>query len=171
EEPVARGATSDDGTFAALLPAGRYAVYAQHEAEGKAVTVTLEHGGRALLVLESLTRRATLTVEARGLDGMPLSRARVEVRALPSGAVATSLDTDDDGVAQATLPHGPYEVRVGEAVTRTYLEADTLVRVVAEEPPPAEALPPMSRYAQNARAATAVVAPLEHARVRDEVWN
>ncbi len=70
------------------------------------------------------------------------------------------------------LPPGAYEVRVGATVTRTYIEADTILRVTAD-PKAAEPLqtPPVSKYAQKARAATSVVAPLDHSSVRDETWN
>lgn len=172
EEPVARGSTGADGSFSASLPPGRYAVYAQHESEGKAVTITLEHAGRAQLVLESLARRATLCVEVHGLDGLPLAEARVEIRSLPGGTHVAHAVADNDGVARITLPPGAYEVHLGGTVTRTYLEADTVVRVTAE--PAAHetaAPPPVSRYAQRARAATAVVAPLDASQLRDEQWN
>lgn len=172
EEPVARGSTAADGTFAVSLPAGRYAVYAQHEGEGKAVTVTLEHAGRATLVLESLSRRATLTVEASGMDGHPLAHAVVEVRALPSNMLAARAGTDAHGAARLVLPPGAYEVRVGDAVARTYVEADTLLRLAATEAPrEAGPAPAVSKYAQKARAATAHVAPLDPTGVRDESWN
>lgn len=172
EEPVARGTTSPDGSFAALLPPGRYAVYAQHESEGKAVTVTLEHAGRAQVVLESLARRANLSVEVHGLDGLPLPDANVEIRTLPSGGRVAHARADADGVAHVSLPPGAYEVHVCGTTTRTYLEADTTIRVTAE-PHALEtaAPPPVSRYAQRARAATAVIAPLDATNVRDEQWN
>ncbi|HVM44637.1 MAG TPA: hypothetical protein VM582_01780, partial [Candidatus Thermoplasmatota archaeon] len=172
EDPVARGATGPDGTFSASLPPGRYAVYAQHEGEGRAVTVSLAHAGRARLSRTSVARRATLTVEVNGLDGEPLPDAAVDVRAHPSGAHAARIVTNDDGVAHVALPPGAYELHVGGAATRTYLEADTVVRVTAE-PHPLEgaAPPPLSRYAQRARAATATVAPLDGGAIREEVWN
>lgn len=172
EEPVARGATGPEGSFSVSLPAGRYAVYAQHEGEGKAVTVTLEHAGRATLLLESLGRRVRLTAEVTGPGGDPMPDATVDVRTVPAGTHAARQTTNDDGVAELTLPPGAYEVRVGSTVTRTYIEADTILRLSAQ-PEPAEDIPapPVSRYAQKARAATAVVAPLDDSSVRDETWN
>lgn len=172
EDPVARGTTGPDGTFSVSLPAGRYAVYAQHEGEGKAVTVTLEHAGRATLVLESLGRRVTLSVEVQDRDGGPLPDATVDVRTIPAGTHAARAVTNDDGAVDVPLPPGAYEVRVGETITRTYLEADTILRVTADPraPEPLQA-PPVSKYAQKARAATAVVAPLDNSSVRDETWN
>lgn len=172
EEPVARGTTAADGTFAASLPAGRYAVYAQHEGESKAVTVSLEHAGRATLVLESQARRAALEIHVTGLDGAPLVGAAVDVRAVPTLAQVARAATDAAGVARLALPPGAYEVRVGGASARTFLEADTSIRLAAEPAyvePAAE--PPMSRYAQKARAATSVVAPLDPEAVRPDVWN
>lgn len=172
EEPVARGTAGPDGSFALLLPQGRYAVTAQHEGEARAVTVTLEHAGRATLALESMTRRATLTVEVTGEDGMPLENAAVDVRTIASGTHAAREVTDTDGVAHLTLPPGAYEVRVGHTVARTFLEADTTLRLTAT-PAPLEPAPSsgVSAYAQKARAATSVVAPLDTSGARDEVWN
>lgn len=172
EEPVARGTTGSDGSFAASLPPGRYAVYAQHEGEGKAVNVTLEHAGRATLVLESLARRATLTIEVHDVAGEPVVDAPIEVRAIPSGTHAVRVVTTEEGLAEVALPPGAYELHVGGTVTRTYLEASTTVRVTAEPLPlDAPLAPPLSRYAQRARAATATVAPLDASSIRDEQWN
>ena len=172
EEPVARGTTGADGSFAVSLPPGRYAVYAQHEADGKAVTVTLEHAGRATLFLESLSRRATLTVEMHGSDGFPLPDAQVEVRSLPGGTHVARAVADADGVTHITLPPGAYELHVSGSVTRTFLEADTTVRITAEpQMHETAAPPPVSKYAQRARAATSVVAALDTSSVRDEQWN
>lgn len=172
EDPVARATTGPDGTVALFLPAGRYAVIAQHEGEGRAVTVTLEHAGRATLPLESLGRRVVLTVEVCGEDGNPLPDAAVDVRTVPTGTPAAHATTDDDGVAALTLPPGAYEVRVGDAVVKTFIEADTVLRLTAvpaaHEAPPQ---PPVSRYAQKARAATSVVALLDSQGLREETWN
>jgi hypothetical protein len=169
---VARGATGPDGSLALSLPAGRYAVYAQHEGEGKAVTVTLEHAGRASIMLESLGRRVTLSCEVAGQDGLPLSEATVDVRTVPAGTHAAREITNEDGIAEISLPPGAYEVRVGETVTRTYIEADTILRLTAEtRPADALASPPVSRYAQRARAATSVIAPLDSGSIREETWN
>lgn len=171
EEPVARGATSAEGSFAVSLPPGRYAVYAQHEGEGKAVTVTLEHAGRATLVLESLGRRVALHVEVTGIDGLPLADAAIEIRTVPTGAHAAAALTNDDGAAEIPLPPGAYEVRVGGVVARTFLEADTIVRLTAAPQTTEMAAPlPPSKYAQRARAATASIAQLDPT-VRDETWN
>jgi hypothetical protein len=172
EEPVARGGCGADGTFAVSLPAGRYAVYAQHEGEGKAVTVTLEHAGRATITLESLGRRVVLSCEVTGPDGDPMPDATVDVRTVPGGTHAAREVTNEDGVAEIRLPPGAYEVRVGESVTRTYIEADTILRLSAERrAPEALATPPVSRYAQKVRAATSVIAPIDSESLRDETWN
>ncbi|HUR68759.1 MAG TPA: carboxypeptidase-like regulatory domain-containing protein [Candidatus Thermoplasmatota archaeon] len=172
EEAVARGATGPDGSIAVSLPAGRYAVYAQHEGEGKAVTVTLEHAGRAMLTLESLGRRVILSCEVTGPDGDPVPDATVDVRTVPAGTHAAREVTNDDGVADVHLPPGAYEVRVGDTITRTYIEADTILRIMAErQAPEAVAAPPVSKYAQRARAATSVIAPLDTGAVREETWN
>lgn len=172
EEPVARGSTGADGSFAVLLPSGRYAVYAQHEGEGKAVTVTLEHAGRATVLLESLGRRVILSCEVTGPDGDPLPEATVDVRTVPAGTHAARETTNEDGVADLSLPPGAYEVRVGTTVTRTYIEADTILRLTAEPQTPEPApTPPVSRYAQKARAATSVIAPLDSESLREETWN
>lgn len=168
---VARGTTGPDGTIALQLPEGRYAVSAREGGEGKAVTITLEHAGRATLLLESLARRAVLTVEVTDLAGEPLADAAVDVRTHPTGAPAARSVTDDDGVAQLPLPPGAYEVRVGDAVAKTYLEADTVLRLSATQAPGAAAPAPPSRYAQRVRAATGIVAHLDTAQVRDEIWN
>lgn len=170
-EPVARGSTGHDGSFALLLPAGRYAVSATHGGEGRAVTITLEHSGRAMLVLESLGRRVVLTVEVAGPAGEPLAEATVDVRTVPGGTHAARGVTDERGVAAIHLPAGAYEVRVGGSAAKTYLEADTLLRLTAEPAPPEPAAPAVSRYAQRARAATSYVAPLDIANVREDSWN
>lgn len=172
EEPVARGTSAPDGTFAVSLPAGRYAIYAQAEGEGKAVTVALHHPGRATLMLESLARRATLEVVVTGLDGAPLAEATVDLRVVPTLVQVARMQTDSEGRARIALPPGAYEVRVNGASARTFLEADTTLRIASEPLEPAELAPaPISRYAQKARAATTVVAPLDAGTVRDEVWN
>lgn len=172
EEPVARGVAGADGSFQLLLPEGRYAVAAQHEGEARAVTITLEHAGRATLSLESLGRRVTLTVEVSGEDGLPRADAMVSVRSVAAGTEAARGVTDADGVAQIHLPPGAYQVQVGRSVARTYVETDTLLRLTAEPgamEPAANA--PVSRYAQKARAATSAVAPIDLSAVRDETWN
>lgn len=172
EEPVARGTAGPDGSFALLLPQGRYAVTAHHEGEARAVTVTLEHAGRATLVLENLSRRVALTVEVTGEDGLPLPATPVDVRTLAGGTHAARETTDDDGVAVLQLPPGAYEVRVGGTTTRTFVETDTTLRLTAT-PAPVEPAPgpAVSAYAQKARAATSIVAPLDTSGARDEVWN
>ncbi|GEM_PF-7088161 len=168
-EPMARAATGPEGTVALLLPAGRYAVSARHAGEGRAVTVTLEHAGRALLVLEALGKRVVLTVEVSGPDGGALPGAPVEVRSAPAGTLAARGATDERGVATLHLPPGAYEVRVGAARARTFVETDTLLRLAAEAAPAPQ--PVASRYAQKARAATSYVAPFSAEHVRDDVWN
>jgi hypothetical protein len=170
-EVVARGATAADGSLSLLLPAGRYAVAARHEDDGKYVTITLEHAGRAMLVLESLGKRVTLTVEASTLDGRPAPNAAVEARAVPAGAIAARGLTDEDGVATLLLPPGAYEVRTGATVAKTYLETDTLLRLTATEgapPPDSEAA---TRYQQKVRTATNYAAPYDVAAVREDLWN
>jgi hypothetical protein len=172
EEPVARGTTAPDGTFSCSLPAGRYAIYAQVDGEGKAVTVALHHAGRATLVLESLARRAKLEVHVTGIEGTPLANATLDIRAVPTLAQVARLATDAQGCARIALPPGAYEVRVGGTSARTFLEVDTTLRLAAEPLEQADLAPaPVSRYAQRARAATSVVAPLDGGAVRDEVWN
>ena len=172
--PIGRGTTGPDGTLALLLPAGRYAVAATHERDTRAVTVTLEHAGRALLTLESLARRVALTIEAARPDGFALTHAPVEVRAAAGGAVVERGATDDTGVVTLGVPAGAYEVRVGGASVRTYVEADTLLRMTAE-PAAADAaeadVQPITPYQQKVRAATQYAAPYAVANVRDEGWN
>lgn len=170
-EPVARGSTGADGAVALSLPAGRYAVSATHGGEGRAVTITLEHAGRATLVLEGLGRRVVLTVEVSGAEGEPLAGATVDVRTVPGGAHAARGMTDERGVAAIHVPQGAYEVRVGDTAAKTYVEADTLLRLTAEASRAQPAAPAMSRYAQRVRAATSQVAPLDLSNVREEVWN
>ena len=173
--PIGRGTTGPDGTLALLLPAGRYAVAASHERDARAVTVTLEHAGRALLTLESLARRVALTIEAARPDGFALTNAPVEVRAAAGGAIVERGATDDTGVATLGVPPGAYEVRVGGATVRTYVEADTLLRMTADAAPAdgaiASELPPITPYQQKVRAATQYAAPYAVANVRDEGWN
>lgn len=170
-EPMARATTGVEGTVALHLPAGRYAVSARHGGEGRVVTVTLEHAGRALLLLESLGKRVVLTVEVTGPDGEPLPEAAVEARATPGNALAGRGVTDERGVAAIHVPPGAYEVRVGGVAAKTYVEADTLLRLAAESDAPAVATPASSRYAQKARAATSYVAPFDITNVRDETLN
>lgn len=168
-EPMARTATGPDGTIALHLPAGRYAVSARHQGDGRAVTITLEHAGRAMLLLEALGKRVTLTVEASGIDAGALVGAAVEVRATPAGTLAARGVTDERGIAALHLPPGAYEVRIGATRVKTYLETDTLLRVAAEAAPAPG--PIQSKYAQRARAATSYVAPFDAEHVRDDVWN
>lgn len=168
-EPMGRGTTAADGTVALHLPAGRYAVSARHQGEGRAVTVTLEHSGRALLVLEALGKRVDLTIEATGADGGALPGAAVEVRASPAGTLAGRGTTDERGAVTLHLPPGSYEIRLGETRARTYLEADTRLRLTATAAPAPQTV--QTRYAQKARAATSYVAPFNSEHVRDDVWN
>ena len=170
-EPMARATTGPDGTVALHLPAGRYAVSARQGGEGRVVTITLEHAGRALVLLESLGKRVVLTVEVSGADGGPLPEASVEVRATPGGALAGRGVTDEAGIATIHVPPGAFEVRVGDAVARTYVEADTLLRLAAASVAPATPSPAASRYAQRARAATSYVAPFDITNVREDAWN
>lgn len=180
-EPVGRGTASADGTLALLLPPGRYAVAAAHQGDGRSVTVTLEHAGRATIVLESLARRVRLTVEASGPDGFALTRAPIEIRSAAGGALVQHGATDDVGIATLHVPPGAYEVIVGGARVRTYVEADTRLRVATDLAPDqpatpaadAQALPPTpaSPYAQKVRAATTYAAPFHVSNVRDDGWN
>lgn len=176
-EVVARGTTGADGSVALFLPTGRYAVSASEGRDARSVTLTLEHGGRALLVLEGAAPRALLTVEAHAADGSAAGGVDVDVRVHPSGTPAARGRTDERGVAAIPLAPGAYEVRVGEASVRTFVEADTVVRLRAppaparDQPPPQPKPLPPSRYAQRARAATAALAPLDTEWVRDETWN
>ncbi|MEA3202130.1 MAG: hypothetical protein QOE90_3558 [Thermoplasmata archaeon] len=168
-EAMARATTGPEGTASLHLPAGRYAISARHGSDGRAVTVTLEHAGRALLLLEALGKRIALTLEISGMDGGALPGAAVEVRASPAGALAARGLTDERGVATLHLPPGAYEVRVGETRVRTYVETDTLLRLAAEAVPAPQSV--QTRYAQKARAATSYVAPFNAEHVRDDVWN
>lgn len=170
EAPLARGATAPDGTAAFLLPPGRYAVTARLGDEGRSVTITLEHAGRATLLLDAIGRRVTLQIEASAHDGSPLADTSVEARAIHGGAIAARATTDADGIAELLVPPGAYEVRVGGTVTKTYLETDTLLRLTTDAPR-ALALPRVTRYAQRAREATSYAAPFEIARIRDDVHN
>lgn len=168
---VAQATTGADGSAALLLPFGRYALQARHGDERRAVTITLEHEGRALLLLESARRRVSIQVDASRPDGAPLAEAEVEARAHPSGVLAARTITDPDGVATLTVPPGAYEVRIGDVAVRTYVEADTLLRLTAQPPPrPAVASAP-SRYAIRAREALSYAAPFDVHRVRDELSN
>lgn len=166
---VARAVTGADGNASLMLPQGRYAVAAREGDETKAVTITLEHAGRATLLLESAIRRATLTVEVTDIRGAPLPDAPVDVRSVPGGQPAARAVTDADGVATIPLPPGAYEVQAGATGARTYLDADTTLRLCAAASAPVA--PPPTRYAQKARAATAMVAPLDTERLREETWN
>lgn len=171
-EPVARGTTALDGTVSLSLPAGRYAIAAAHEGDGKAVTVTLEHAGRAVLVLEAVGRRVVLCIEATRADGRNLPEASVEARSLPSGAVAARGVTDERGVVSLLVPPGSYEIRVGtSAPTRTFVEADTTLRVTAEaavEPATAAAV---NAYQSRVRQATTYSARFDPEGVRDAFLN
>lgn len=167
---VARATTGTDGNASLLLPQGRYAVTARDGDDAKAVTITLEHAGRAQLLLESAVRRAVLSVELTDVTGGPLADAQVEVRAVPGGQTAGRAVTDADGVAAIPLPPGAYEILAGSSSARTFLDADTTLRLCAATSPAPAALPP-TRYAQRARAATAVVAPLDTERLREDTWN
>jgi hypothetical protein len=167
---VARGTTRSDGTIELQLPGGRYAVSARAGEDGRHVTITLEHPGRALLLLENMSRRIVLTIEASRLDGRPLVEAALEVRSSPAGSVAARGVTDERGIVSLNLPPGAYEVRVGETVVRTYAEADTLLRLTAENVGPA-AGPAASKYAQKVRSATTYVATYDVGSVREDIYN
>lgn len=166
---VARGTAGADGNVSLLLPEGRYCVLARDGDETKAVTITLEHAGRATIVLEHAIRRAMLTIEVTDVTGHPLADATVDVRTVPGGQPAARGVTDADGVAAIPLPQGAYEIQAGATTARTYLDADTVLRLCAAASAPIA--PPLTRYAQKARAATAMVAPLDVERLREEVWN
>jgi hypothetical protein len=171
-EPVGRATTAADGSVALLLPAGRYAVAAAHEDESRAVTITLEHAGRAMLALESRGRRVVLTVEVALSDGRAVENGCVDVLTVPGGALAARGSTDAEGIAALSLPPGAYEVRVGDAAAKTYIEADTLLRVTADAAPRALAAPAaVTRYHQRVRAATGYAAPFDVAHLRDDIWN
>ena len=170
-EPVARGTAGPDGTVTLHLPAGRYAVSASHDDEARGVTITLEHAGRAMILLEGLGRRVVLTAEVTGPDGSALGGARVEVRTTPARALAAEGHTDERGVASLLLPPGAYEVRVGETLAKTYVEADTLLRLSADAPRIDAPAVATSRYAQKARQAVAYVAPFDLACLRDDQLN
>lgn len=170
-QPVARGTADADGIFTLLLPAGRYSVAATHEGAGRAVTVTLEHAGKATIVLETYARRVTLTVDAASPRGEPLSGATIEVRTSTGNTLVARATADEVGVASMDVPAGAYEVRVGATAVRTYVEADTLLRVTAE--PAFAPAPPVvdNKYAQKIRVATQYAAPFSVAHVRDDGLN
>src|SRR5439155_25301786 len=113
------------GTLELQLPAGRYAVSARAGEDGRVVTVTLEHAGRALLLLEGLGRRVTLTVEVARNDGRALGGAEVEARATPAQALPARAITDERGIAHIDGPPGADEVRLGGTTVPTYAEAGT----------------------------------------------
>ncbi|MFA5860637.1 MAG: hypothetical protein WDA16_02975 [Candidatus Thermoplasmatota archaeon] len=170
---VARGTTGADGNVSLLLPAGRYALAARHAEEGKYVTLTLEHAGRAVLLLETMGKRVTITIETSSIDGRPSSNVAVEARTLPGGTIAARGVTDDEGVVNLSVPPGAYEVDTGGTVTKTYVETDTLLRLTAmpgnaaPQPEPEE----RSRYQQKVRQATNYVAPYDVASVREDMYN
>lgn len=177
--PVGRGTTNAEGTLTLLLPEGRYAVSATSDGDARIVTVTLEHAGRATLVLESLQARVMLRIEATRSDGEPLAQARVEVRAAAGNALVVDGTTDEAGHLSVTVPRGAYEVRAGAARVRTYVEAATTLRITADDDAPAgasgsDARPApsqLSPYAQRIRHATHYAAPYQVHNVRDEGWN
>lgn len=168
---VARGTTAPDGTVTLLLPEGRYAVAARHDEDGRNVTITLEHAGRALLLLESLGKRITLTIEASTFDGRALPEAPVEVRTVPTGSIAARGVTDDRGVASLAVPPGAYEIKLGATYAKTYAEADTLIRLSADPNGVEVEAQPSTKYHQKVRAATNYVAPYDVEAVRDDLWN
>lgn len=170
-EVVARGTTGPDGTVSLLLPEGRYAVAARDGEDGRNATITLEHAGRALLLLESLGKRVVLTIEASTFDGRILADAAVDVRTVPTGSVAARSVTDADGVCNLKLPPGAYEVRIGATAAKTYVETDTLLRVSADPAGVTPEAPPDTKYAQRIRAATNYVATYDVEAVREDLWN
>lgn len=173
-DPVGRGTTSAEGSLALLLPPGRYAVAATHDGDSRVVTVRLEHAGRAVLVLESRARRVALRLEVARPDGFALGHAPVEVRTVTGGALVERGETDETGIASLHIPAGAYVVHVGDARVRTYVEADTVLRIAADAAPEARLAsggPTAHPYAQRVRAATQYAAPFDLAAVRDEGWN
>lgn len=114
-------------------------------------------------------RRVRLVVEASREDGSVLADARVSIRHGGDGRVVAEEGTDERGIAEVFLPPGSFEIFVGEAKVRTFLDVDTLVRVVAENrlPPP----PAPSRYQLQARQALGYVQDFEPGRLRDDGWN
>lgn len=171
-EVIARGTTGADGNVSLLLPAGRYALAARHGEDGKYVTLTLEHAGRAVLVLETLGKRVTLTVETSTVDGRPAPNVAVEARTVPAGTIAARAVSDEDGVANLSVPPGAYEVRAGSAVAKTYVETDTLLRLTAAAGTATPLDPePQTRYQQKVRQATSYVSPYDVGSVREDIYN
>jgi hypothetical protein len=68
------------------------------------------------------------------------------------------------------VPPGAYEVTVGAATARTYVEMDTLLRMTAEPGRPDPA-PEPTRYQQKVRAATSYAAAYDVSAVREDLFN
>lgn len=168
-EPVARGITRADGTAAFLLPPGRYSVAARESGGVRAATVVLDRAGGVTLALEDLHQRVGLHVQVDRTDLGAVVRARVEVRSLPTERLVAEAVTDAHGVADFTLPPGAYEVRVGEAKARTFLEANTVLRLAADRARQPRRQP--SAYSMQARQAVNYVQRFELGALRDDGWN
>ncbi len=170
DEPVAKGITNPDGTTAFHLPAGRYTVNARHGADARAVTVTLEHAGRATLLLNAPQRAVTLTITASQEDGAPLANATVAIHTEGTNTPVVQTATDERGIAEIEIAPGSYTVKVGTSTVRTFAETDTLLHVTARAVT-APTARPLSRYAQRARQAVSYAAPLDLHHLREDMWN
>lgn len=123
-EPLARTATGSEGNAALLLPTGRYAIAASHGGAAKAVTLTLDHAGRAFILLEGPARLAALAVEG----ATPL--CEVEVRDSEGGLHARAR-ADEHGFILFPLLPGTYDVTAAGATARVRLDEDARVRLPA----------------------------------------
>lgn len=167
--PVARGVTRADGAVAFLLPPGRYFVVARDGGSARAATIEVDRPGHASLLLEEFGRRVELIIEAVHDDGQPLMDAAVDIRLDHNGAEVMTALTDEHGVATFDLRPGAYRIQVGEATARTFLDADTRLRIHGASPKPPTRLP--TTYQLQARQAVNYVQEFELARLRDEGWN
>ena len=166
-DPLARATTGPNGAATLLLPTGRYAVSATHGGQTKAVALTLDHAGRAHVLLDSAARLAALAV-----DGAPPG-AEVQARDARDGGLRAALRADDHGFALLPLPPGTYDVAAldasGEPVSaaRVTLLADTRLHLPAGRAPDGETL----RRLHEA-AATGTAYPAKVAREQDAPrWN
>ena len=135
-ETVARAFADAEGAISFHLPVGRYALTALHGEEARTVAVTVEHAGRATVILEDAPRLRlrTLRVEVADAAGAPLPHAEVEAHPLDRAGEPARTSTDAAGVAFLALAPGAYEVRAAGRAARVHLQGDLRLRLAAPGP-------------------------------------
>ena len=135
-DAVARAFTDAEGLVSFHLPAGRYALTATQGEDAKTVAVTVEHAGRATIVLEEAPRLRlrTLVVEVVDSEGRPVAGVEVEAASLAPEGPSCRSRTDERGLAPLALLPGAYEVRAAGRAARVQVHGDARLRLAALAP-------------------------------------